>query len=191
MNGKADPKGRLQLIVLAAIFFGPLIVAVWMYVKGDALQPEGRTNHGVLLEPIVAINDVLPTSAISAYNEAFWLLVYVNDATCDQACRDALYTIRQSRLMLGREMDRVQRVFLHGEIAPDKVFLDAEHDGLIVASDSALMALLDSKRPQDLASGGVFLVDPLSNLVLYFSPDIDPADMVDDIKHLLRLSRIG
>jgi hypothetical protein len=27
--------------------------------------------------------------------------------------------------------------------------------------------------------------------VMYFRPDIDPADTVDDIKHLLRLSRIG
>jgi hypothetical protein len=27
--------------------------------------------------------------------------------------------------------------------------------------------------------------------VMYFRPDLDPADMVDDIKHLLRLSRIG
>jgi hypothetical protein len=27
--------------------------------------------------------------------------------------------------------------------------------------------------------------------VMYFRPDMNPSEMVDDIKHLLRLSRIG
>ena len=191
MTGRADPKGRMQLLMLAAIFFGPLILAAWLYLGGDALQPEGRTNHGALLEPIVTLSDVLPESAIVEHNQAHWLLAYVNAGPCDNACVDALYTTRQSRLMLGREMDRVKRVFLHGEIAPDKVFVAEEHEDLILASDVALIAVLDGKRPKSFDAGGFFLIDPLSNLVLYFPPDIDPGDMVDDIKRLLKLSRIG
>jgi hypothetical protein len=35
------------------------------------------------------------------------------------------------------------------------------------------------------------LIDPLGNLVMYFQPDLDPSQMVDDIKRLLKLSRIG
>jgi hypothetical protein len=71
------------------------------------------------------------------------------------------------------------------------VFLADEHPGLITIEDSALEALLNNKRPVDLPAGGYYLVDPLGNLVMYFRPDLDPSDMVDDIKHLLRLSRIG
>ena len=93
--------------------------------------------------------------------------------------------------MLGREMDRVIRVFLHGAAGPDRVFLAAEHPGLVTIEDASLAGLLDNKRPADLPAGGYYLVDPLGNLVLYFGPDIDPSDMVDDIKHLLKLSRIG
>ena len=181
----------MQLVLLAVIFFGPLILAAWLYLGGDTLQPEGRTNHGALLEPIVTLADALPDSAISEHNEEHWLLVYSHTGSCEEVCRDALYTIRQSRLMLGREMERVRRVFLHGEIAPDTVFLAEEHEGLITASDAALTALLENKRPEGLAGGGFFLIDPLSNLVLYFPPDIEPGDMVDDIKRLLKLSRIG
>jgi hypothetical protein len=47
------------------------------------------------------------------------------------------------------------------------------------------------KKPDELADGGYFLLDPLGNLVMYFRPDIAPSDMVADIKHLLRLSHIG
>ena len=93
--------------------------------------------------------------------------------------------------MLGREMDRLLRVFLHGESAPDTLFIAAEHQGLITIEDASLAGLLENKRPATLPAGGFFLVDPLGNLVMYFRPDIEPRDMVDDIKHLLRLSRIG
>jgi len=71
------------------------------------------------------------------------------------------------------------------------VFLAEEQPGLITIEDSKLIALLNNKRPTDLPAGGYYLVDPLGNLVMYFHPDLDPAEMVDDIKHLLRLSRIG
>jgi len=93
--------------------------------------------------------------------------------------------------MLGKEMDRVRRVFLHGDSLPDTVFLTEEHPGLITIEDSSLSGLLNNKRPAELPAGGYFLIDPLGNLVMYFQPDLDPAKMVDDIKHLLRLSRIG
>ena len=102
-----------------------------------------------------------------------------------------LYTTRQARLMLGREMERVRRVFLHGDTAPDTVFIAAEHAGLITKQDSGFSGLLNNKKPVTLAAGGYFLMDPLGNLVMYFEPTINPRDMVDDIKRLLRLSRIG
>ena len=191
MTDTRKSKGRFQLILLAAIFFGPLLIAALLYFRGDSLQPEGRVNRGALLEPIVAVSDAAPGSAILAHNEGHWLLVYSNQDACDEACRDALYTIRQSRLMLGREMDRIKRVFLHGESAPDTVFLAEEHAGLVSLRDDPLADLLDGKRPENLGAGGYYLVDPLSNIVLYFPPDIDPGSMVDDIKRLLKLSRIG
>ena len=102
-----------------------------------------------------------------------------------------MYTIRQLRKMLGREMDRVKRVFLHGDTPPDTVFLSNEHAGLIALADSGLSALLNNKKPARLPAGGYFLVDPLGNLVLYFEPGLDPSEMLEDIKRLLKLSSIG
>jgi len=93
--------------------------------------------------------------------------------------------------MLGKEMERLKRVFLHGESPPDTVFLADQHAGLVSARDDALKTLLDDNRPAGRAAGGYYLVDPLGNLVMYFRPDIDPAEMVEDIERLLKLSRIG
>ena len=177
-------KSRLQLALIALVFLGPLGIAAWLYTQGSS--PSGRTNHGALLEPIVSVAEHL-----SATPDRSWVLLYRNPGECGHACREALYTSRQARLMLGKEMDRVQRVFLHGDSSPDTVFLADEHPGLITIEDSTLDALLNNKRPAELPAGGYYLVDPLGNLVLYFRPDLDPSNMVDDIKHLLKLSRIG
>lgn len=191
MMQKNSAAGRTQFLLIALVFFGPLIIATWLYFGGAGFQPEGRTNHGELLQPVVDIGDVLPDSSIHGHNDGHWLLVYSNDGVCDETCEYALYTLRQSRLMLGKEMDRLVRVFLHGDSAPDTVFLADEHAGLVNLTDSGFNKLLQNKKPTGLPAGGYYLVDPLGNLVMYFRPDIDPSDMVEDIKRLLKLSRIG
>lgn len=191
MIGKEYFAGRVQLLLMALVFFGPLILAAWLYFSGTGLQPSARTNHGDLLQPLTSLSDTLPDSPIHEHNQGHWLLVYPNAGACDDACDYALYTLRQSRLMLGKEMDRLQRVFLHGENAPDTVYLAEEHAGLIAFRDNELSALLNNKLPAGRSAGGYYLVDPLGNLVMYFRPDIEPRDMVEDIKHLLTLSRIG
>ncbi len=186
------PRGQLQLALIAAIFLGPLAVATWLYYGGDSLQPEGRANHGILLEPITNLPEALPGSAFAApAEEKHWQLIYANTAACDDACRNGLYTIRQIRLMLGREMDRVERVFLHGDAPLDTLFLAQEHEGLVTLGDASLAEFLEGKLPAGTPGNGYYLVDPLGNLVLYFPPSIKPRDMVSDLKRLLRLSSIG
>ena len=191
MTGRKPGPGRPQLLLIALAFLGPLLVAAWLYFVGTSLAPQGRSNHGELLEPIINVGEELPGSAVVALYEGAWLLVYADTGPCGDTCRGMLHTQRQSRLMLGREMDRLTRVFLHGATAPDTVFLAAEHSGLITIADAGFYRLLNNKKPTALPAGGFYLIDPLGNLVMYFEPGVDPYDMVDDIKHLLKLSRIG
>ncbi len=181
---------HFQLFVIVAVFFGPLAVATYMYYSG-AFQPQGRTNQGALLEPMINPAEILSESSIGTLGDGLWLLIYSNAGECDSACKDALYTIRQSRKMLGQDMGRLLRVFLHGDSSPDTVFIADEHAGLITLTDKPLSELLNKKKPAELSAGGYFLIDPLGNLVMYFQPEIDPREMVQDIEHLLELSRIG
>ena len=190
MTEKKTTWARVQMLLIASVFFGPLAVATWMYYGGH-FQPDGRTNHGALLEPIVNVAEEIPGSGVSTMGDGYWVLIYADDGECTEICKDALYTIRQSQKMLGKEMDRLLRVFLHGESSPDTVFLADEHAGLKTLRDEDLSALLNNKKPAELSAGGYFLVDPLGNLVMYFEPKTNPSDMVGDIKRLLKLSRIG
>ena len=191
MTENKQGKGRVQLLLIAAVFLGPLALAAWLYFSGQHLAPEGRTNSGELLQPIVNVKESVPGSPLLDSGDGRWVLLYANAGTCDEACRYSLYTLRQARLMLGSDRDRLVRVFLHGDTAPDTVVLAGEHEGLITLQDSKLGELLKNKKPADLADGGYYLVDPLGNLVMYFDPGVDPQAMVEDIEPLLELSRIG
>lgn len=187
-------RGRAKLVLIAVIFIAPLLFAAWMYYGNQVWQPAGRTNHGTLLEPIVNLNEAPGSEGLKRLTdttEGRWVMILSEDGACQEACQDALYRMRQSRLMLGNDMTRVARIFLHGDIRPDTVWLDGEHPGLITISNEGLSGMLKRKKPQDSGSGGLFLVDPLGNLVMYFAPDLAPEDMVSDIEHLLELSRIG
>jgi hypothetical protein len=183
--------GRLQLLLIAAVFAVPLALAAWMYYFDDSLVPESGSNKGALLLPIVSLDDQLPQSQIHSIAPKQWLLLYANDYDCGGDCEQALQRLRQSRLMLGKDMPRVTRVFLHGDSVPDTVLLNEQHAGLISMIDKDLTVLLEEKRPTELPAGGCYLIDPLGNLVMYFPPNLDPKEMVGDIKHLLKLSHIG
>ena len=189
-SDKARKSARPQLLIISLVFFGPLILAAWMYYGGHFTRP-ASSNHGALLEPISNLLQQLPGSELLQQGQGMWLLLYPNAAECEKTCQDALYTMRQGRLMLGKEQNRLLRGFLHGDSLPDKVFIANQHQGLISTQDASLSSLLTHKKPIELPDGGYYLVDPLGNLVMYFRPDMVPSEMVDDIKHLLRLSRIG
>ncbi len=180
---------RLQLLVIAALFLGPLILAALMYYGVINLKPSASSNHGVLLEPVRHLSE--KHFELRELSGGQWLLVYANDGACSSTCREALYTLRQARLMLGNDMNRLTRLFLHGATPPDRVFLDELHKGLRTSENAGLARDLWSALPQDVPADGFFLLDPLGNLVMYFRPDLGPREMVEDIEHLLELSRIG
>lgn len=191
MSERPGKAGWPQLALVALVFAVPLVAAVFLYYGGEALQPAARSNHGALLEPIVNVHDSVRNNVLQDLARDHWILIYSDEQPCEDDCRDALYTLRQSRLMLGNDMSRLLRVFLHGESPPDTVFIEQQHPGLIALQDRELSRFLATRRPSRLAPGGYFLVDPLGNLVMYFPADIVPGRMVDDIEHLLELSRIG
>jgi hypothetical protein len=179
---------RLQLAMIAALFVGPLLLAAWLYNSGG-FTPTGRSNHGLLIEPVVHLPDRHP--ALTEVARGQWLLIYSTGTACNDDCVATLHAQRQLRLMLGNDMSRVTRVFLQENSTADRVLVDEDDSGLEVLHDNELARDLWLALPDRTPSGGLFLIDPLGNLVMYFQSNLNPRDMVDDIKHLLKLSRIG
>jgi hypothetical protein len=192
-----DPRarGRRTLLILAAMFFTPVIVAFAMYY-GGAWRPSGSANKGVLIDPARPLNvaglraadgAATPDSVLAGK----WTLIYIGDGACDAACERALVFGRQSRLALNNEMTRVQRVFLATGNCCDTAYFSAEHPGLIAldATSPDAQALL-AQFPDDRANT-LFIVDPLGNLMMRHDASETTKGLLSDLKKLLKLSHIG
>ncbi len=186
---------NLRLVaLLGGLFLLPLAVAFWVYYGTD-WRPLRTVNHGELITPARPLPPTHLQSAIAtdaAPAELFhhkWSLVYVADGQCDDACRNALYVMRQTRLSLNNEMARVERVFLATSQCCARDFLTREHPGLLVldaSGDSVLNAFPAEQREQSL-----FIVDPLGNLMMRYDVRQNPKGLLQDLKKLLSLSHIG
>jgi len=199
---EAVRRGRRQLLALAALFFVPLAVAFWMYYGPTGWRPSGDASKGDLIEPARPLAEIALTTmdgeaTAPSLLRGKWTMLYVGDGLCDDRCRKALYVMRQSRIALNKDMDRVQRVFLVTGRCCDRGFLAAEHPDLVVATveDAASAALLEPFPTYDgvpIASAGrIYLVDPLGNLLMSYAPTAPDKALLTDVKKLLRLSHIG
>lgn len=185
------------LALLAALFLLPLALAFWMYY-GTGWRPGSHVNHGELIAPPRELPLVTLTPAIdgeplpATLFRGKWSLVYVGRGSCDQACRHALYVMRQVRLALNNQMTRVERVFLVTGGCCDRPFLTSEHAGLAVldATGEAGGRLLKS-FPSEARDQTLFVVDPLGNLMMCYDVRRDPKGLLEDLKKLLTLSHIG
>jgi cytochrome oxidase Cu insertion factor (SCO1/SenC/PrrC family) len=201
----ADPariRTRRQAWLLVALFFVPLIAAFVLYYGMDGWHPAGSTAKGDLIHPPRPLPENVALTSKGASLDAKilhgkWTLVYVGNGACDTRCREALTLMRQTRLALNDDAARVQRLFLATQPCCDQAYLDAEHAGLTVASadDAAGQAVLAvfpryADKPVELA-GRIYIIDPLGNLMMSYSPQAEHKDLLEDLKKLLKLSHIG
>jgi hypothetical protein len=192
-NGR---RSRWQLLLLFVLFFGPLAIA-WVLYYGDGdWRPEGRSNHGVLIEPPTPLPEtalVLSDGSESRPDllRHVWTLLYIDDGECFESCEEALYRSRQVKIALGKESDRVQRVYLYGSDSVDRT---DEHRDLIAAdagSPGALGLIAAFPAGAQPDADNIYLVDPLGNLMMRFPLEDDARGLLLDLKKLLKLSRIG
>lgn len=182
------------LYLLLAVCIAPVVASYTAYY---ASPPGGRTNYGELINPQRPVPAMrltrLDGTAFDLQSlRGHWVLVAVDAADCDDACQRKLWKLRQVRLTTGKERDRVERVFLVTDTAPLQTMLLREYEGtLFLRADPAeVRTLLQPATPADLAAG-LWVIDPLGNLMLRWPPDADPNRMKRDLGRLLRASRVG
>jgi hypothetical protein len=195
-----DPKtrqsaGRRKMFVVLAICAMPIIASYFTYY---VIKPQSRTNYGELIDPraypIPPIGattlDGKPAS-LDAY-KGKWIMLQIDSGDCEQACKQKLLDMRQLRLMQGKEMDRIERVWLVTDDKPIETMVLRQFDGTHVlhARRDAVNAWLPVDQGTT-PSDHIYIIDPLGNLMLRFPKNADHDKMKKDIAKLLKASRIG
>jgi peroxiredoxin len=188
-------QGRWKLFAVLLVCAAPLLAS---YLTYYVLKPQSRNNYGALIDPRQYPIPALGSTALDgepATLEAYkgkWIMLKVGTGECAEACRKQLFAMRQLRLMQGKAMDRVERVWLVTDKQPLDTMLIREYDGMhMLRAQADAVAKWLPVDTGTSAADHIFLIDPLGNLMMRFPKDPEPRKVHKDIAKLLKASAIG
>jgi hypothetical protein len=186
-------RGRWKLLMVLAVCAAPLIFS---YLAYYVIKPQGRTNFGTLIDPRAHPLPALKATTLDASPaslEAFkgkWILLKTGPAACDKTCMDQMFAMRQVRSMTGKEMERIERVWLITDAQPLETMLIRELDGMhMLRAPAALVASWLPAEPGARLDDAIFLIDPLGNLMMRFPPVPNGATEAEKVQHYARVKK--
>ncbi len=197
----APGSGRMKLIVIIMLSAAPVIIAAVMYF-GNVGVPSSTTNKGHLIIPPVS-EDLLGVHPLQQQEATFqqldgnhkWLILVVGDSPCEAACQQALYISRQVNIALGKNAERVSRLLVTTHQDSGLQSLLPEHPGLVIqdVSQEQVNRMIETVAEHDvlLESYDLLLMDPLGNIMMHYGWRQEGRDLLDDLKRLLKVSKIG
>jgi hypothetical protein len=185
--------GRFRMLLVFAICAAPVLFS---YLTYYVIRPQGTASYGELIEPQRDIPAIVakdlngrPVQLQSLLNQ--WLFITVSNGKCEQECEKLLYVQRQLHKSLGKQQDKLDRLWLITDSEP----VDAT---LVEALQGATVLRVDSKELSQWlypASGGLirdhlYLVDPMGRWMMRFPSHAEvgdaPTKIKRDLERLLR-----
>ena len=207
---------RLVLLTIAGIPLTMILAATWLWyfvIQGDLdlVGALGTSNSGHLVRPPRQLDELElreDTGALFKYSdfEPKWALVIpAQGANCDQSCEKNLYITRQIHIAIGKEFNRIRRLYL-SEASPGDTslnvatlsddrpapatfseLLEAEHRGIkTLTLPAGGYKTLFSEHGDDPSTW--YLVDPAGWIMMSYNSDIHYRDVISDLKFLLKNS---
>ncbi len=209
-------KNRMVLLLIAGVPVTVILGATWLWyfvVRGDLdlVGALGTANRGTLVQPPRQIDNA-PLSDQSGLPLHFrdlqpkWTMLVANaGGDCDSACESKLYLTRQIHVALGKEFNRVQRVYISDTAANDTAlavtalsddhpvpasfadYLAREQRGVraLMTDAEGIEALFPESRRDP---GTWYLVDPAGWIMMSYNRDTSYKDVIADLKFLLKNS---
>jgi cytochrome oxidase Cu insertion factor (SCO1/SenC/PrrC family) len=185
------PRSRTSLWLIFLLCVAPVAASYYVYYFA---APGRHVNYGELVEtrplPEVRLQLADGSEFTTGDLRGKWVLLMADAGACGTDCRNKLFALRQLRLTQGRDMTRIERVWLITDSALPAADVMAPFAGtwLVRAAGSELLkALPATAAPAD----HLYVVDPLGNLVLRYPRDADPSRIIKDLARLLKTSGIG
>jgi hypothetical protein len=198
MNARTR-RGRIQMLLLLLACVSPVIASYFAYY---VVKPEGgKTNFGTLVYPAQEFNNAW----LDVPLQGKWtLLIARPSGECqikDKQCVEALFLMRQTRVAMGRESNRVQLIWVNTDgksVDPEiaKAY-DEQTAGLRVVSlpaDPKSRVEFEAWLNKEGAGKEIQLVDPSPAKMMIFpvtNSSKEFAAVKKDLEKLLRLNHKG
>ncbi len=207
---------RMVLLLIGGIPLTVILTASWLWffvARGDLdlVGMLGTANRGTLVQPPRQLDDqVLRDESgarikITGLEPRWTMVIPVAGGRCDASCEETLYLTRQIHVAMGKEFNRLRRLYLSDEavqdtgLAVEKLsddrrvpasfarYLSTEHNGMLALtlSVAAYQALFPE---QDADAGTWYLMDPAGWIMMSYNDQVPYKDVIADLKFLLKNS---
>ena len=167
---------RNKLFLIGLVCTAPFALGTMAYVFDWGTG--AGANYGELIPP-----RALAASALQPLRGK-WVLASFDAPACDAHCEKKLYFMRQVRRAQGKNMDRVERLWVltgAGEPRPE----------LLPGIEGTRLARFPAEGFPGNAPDHIYVIDPLGNLMMRFPRDPDPGRVIKDLQRLLKYARSG
>jgi cytochrome oxidase Cu insertion factor (SCO1/SenC/PrrC family) len=184
--------GRWKMLALLLVCAAPVIASYFTYY---VVRPEARRHYGELVTPQV---DLPAASALNLQGQSVdlkslkgqWLLVAVGSGDCKEACKENLYFQRQLREIMGKEKDRMERVWVLTDDAPvDAALLPALNHAHVLRVPPDTVKTWLSPAAGQAVEDHLYVIDPMGHFMMRFPAHMDVAGASKAKKDLDRLMR--
>lgn len=188
-------------LLFAITLLGPFAFAWVLVQKGNAYQMR-TNNHGELITPALNIATLSlhddQKEKLESKLAGKWWLMYVGPQKCHQDCQEILYNMRQIRTALGKESHRLERLFIASsdcEMNVCEKFLNEQYPQVLKAKMKPqdferVLGSISNTVDREMI-GEIYIVDPKGNIMMYYSGEAKPREILADLKKLLKVSKIG
>jgi cytochrome oxidase Cu insertion factor (SCO1/SenC/PrrC family) len=177
-------RSRLTMLALFFIALAPIAGSYLLYYSVRDEGPWATTNAGQLMAPgLTATGLRVAEPAPAPELPRRWWLVLVSAGGCTDACAQASDRLRALQILLKENADRLRRGLVVVDPAPG-----VEGWTVLHAADPGLERL-DGAFPG--MTTGIYLIDPLGNVVLRYDFEQAGKPVLDDVKKLMKVSQIG
>jgi hypothetical protein len=171
---------KYSLYMLVLIFLMPIVVSTIMYFYRDHLHFK-TTNHGNLVNPVVAFKDDFPIDT------RHWKIIYAPKLCYGEQYENITFTLHQLRKVLGENEKRVNLALL----VTQQCQLHDAHGFQKIELSSKVMSQLQAALANTDVLDKIYLVDPMGNLFMYYPAKVNAMYILKDIKKVLEVSQIG
>jgi hypothetical protein len=184
--------GRVRLLLVLLVCAAPVLLS---YLTYYVIRPQGTSSFGQLIDPqrdlpAITATDLQAQRVDLRSLRGQWLFVVVAGGACGLDCESLLYVQRQLHKSLGKEQDKVERVWLVPDAAPvAPQLVQALQGATVLRVDAQALSQWLSPAEGRQLSDHLYLVDPMGRWMMRFPPHPDAAaasKIKRDLERLLR-----
>lgn len=184
-------RSRLILLGVALVFIIPILVSWYLVFFSDFKKGDGGTQKGELISPVIPLGEPevfnLKSKTIESINGKWTLLFFVENE-CNKLCEDKLYQLRQIRLALGKDRDKVDRLLVSKNKQQWSQYTNSFNGQKYIDPTSRdynrLIKKLNDYVGLDLKA--TYLIDPYGFLMMKYPQDDNPMGTIKDIERLIK-----